>query len=623
MKRLALLALLPALISAGTPAGLVIENVATYQDDSGTVQSNVVRVTVQEVCAATLSPGDVRRTVRPLDSVTVPFVLTNTGNAGFDFPLGTRLEGNSSVGLSLVADTNLNALADDAPVSSVYLEPDQSVTLLLTGTASQPGVSTITLTTGCGANLTGNLQLITQMGSPAITKTLEGQPTVQAGAQATYSILVSNPERVRMDGVNIRDTLATGLEFVSVTAADGTPAQNVMTTAGADGSTEVAWNTALEASETRTFKLTVRVKPSVPDDTLIQNVATATGAGGSQTSGPATLRVFSAQLLVSKSVSPPVVEAGGLVNYTVTAFNPSGSSVYAVTLSDTPDPRLSVDLGSVKLNGKAAQASFENGVLIVLAGTLSSKTNATLTYAARVPLTTDGTPMNNTVQATGTGLPGPVVATVRSNVSKASVIARPKLGNAGNDVVGRVYVDRNGNGRFDAQTDTPVARARILLAGGREALSDASGLYSFANVPAGVQALRLDPNSVPYRHSDAVATTSRPATTGPSQPKQPDPYAPNGSAVILVSALSVQDFPLQPNGVQSSLSAARAQVTLTRLAGQVRVQVRNSSASPVCLQLAGVPQPWNLQAGESRDEWLNDPAVPGGPQVNVKEVTCP
>ncbi len=40
-----------------------------------------------------------------------------------------------------------------------------------------------------------------------------------------------------------------------------------------------------------------------------------------------------------------------------------------------------------------------------------------------------------------------------------------------------------------------MERARILLAGGREVLTDAAGRYHFKDVPQGVQALRLDPGA--------------------------------------------------------------------------------------------------------------------------------
>ncbi|MFD1734134.1 hypothetical protein ACFSC4_27320 [Deinococcus malanensis] len=67
------------------------------------------------------------------------------------------------------------------------------------------------------------------------------------------------------------------------------------------------------------------------------------------------------------------------------------------------------------------------------------------------------------------------------------------------DIVGRVFIDTNGNRMFDAGVDTAVPLARILLAGGREVRTDAQGRYSFTNVAMGTHALRLDPASVPFR----------------------------------------------------------------------------------------------------------------------------
>ncbi|MFD1732001.1 hypothetical protein ACFSC4_14530 [Deinococcus malanensis] len=67
------------------------------------------------------------------------------------------------------------------------------------------------------------------------------------------------------------------------------------------------------------------------------------------------------------------------------------------------------------------------------------------------------------------------------------------------DILGVVFVDRNRNGLYDEALDTPVARARVLLAGGREALTDERGRYSFGNVRIGTHALRLDPSTTPYQ----------------------------------------------------------------------------------------------------------------------------
>ena len=63
------------------------------------------------------------------------------------------------------------------------------------------------------------------------------------------------------------------------------------------------------------------------------------------------------------------------------------------------------------------------------------------------------------------------------------------------DILGTVFVDADGN-RVQDKDEAGVAGARVLLAGGRSAVTDERGRYHFGNVPFGTQAVRLDPGSV-------------------------------------------------------------------------------------------------------------------------------
>jgi hypothetical protein len=99
------------------------------------------------------------------------------------------------------------------------------------------------------------------------------------------------------------------------------------------------------------------------------------------------------------------------------------------------------------------------------------------------------------------------------------------------ELIGQVYVDRDLDGRFDEGRDTPVVRARVILAGGRQVLTDRFGRYHFANVPEQTATLRLDPNSVPY-----------PAL------RVPQDRGLAGSRSVTVRGLTSVDFPLAPLG---------------------------------------------------------------------------
>ncbi|MEF2277500.1 hypothetical protein V3W47_04255 [Deinococcus sp. YIM 134068] len=571
MKRLTPLLLTPLLLSAGTPAGSVIENIGVYEDESGRIESRV-SVTVLPVCAASLTPERTGRAVRVGEGVTAPYVLTNTGNATATFPVGLTQPGNGAPTFTVVADTNGNGLPDEAPTSSVTLAPDGSVTLLVSATPLRPGVWGTTLVTGCEGDLSAALTVTASIGAPEISKVVEGDTTAEVGGLVRYTVTVVNPERVTMPDVRIEDVLSPALEFVAVEGATGVGA-----TALDGGSTRVAWETTLAPGERRVYTLVARVRAGVGDDTEVANVATATGEGGSDTSTPpALVRVFSSRLLVSKAVSAAVVDPGGVVTYTVTVVNPAETTLQGTVVQDTPDSRLEVLTGTVRVNGTPVTATLAGGVLTVPVGTLAPRATATITYDARLPLVSDGTPVNNTVEARARGRQGTVVADVKSNVASARVALRRTLAGSGNDLVGRVFVDVDGDADYTGGTDRPVPRARVLLAGGREALTDAAGLYSFKNVVGGLNGVRLDPRSVPYV---------------PAPPRAAPQFAAPGSATPQVVALTVLDFPLQPNRLGLSASSEvrlpASTHTFTPRAADAGWDVVSRAEGETCVTLAG------------------------------------
>lgn len=52
-------------------------------------------------------------------------------------------------------------------------------------------------------------------------------------------------------------------------------------------------------------------------------------------------------------------------------------------------------------------------------------------------------------------------------------------------VAGIVFIDNNGDGRFNSQIDTPIEGANIIVTGGASAVSDSNGEYILRNLPVG------------------------------------------------------------------------------------------------------------------------------------------
>src|SRR5258708_36429522 len=67
-------------------------------------------------------------------------------------------------------------------------------------------------------------------------------------------------------------------------------------------------------------------------------------------------------------------------------------------------------------------------------------------------------------------------------------------------LLGRVFVDMTGNGKFDDE-DKPAPGIRLYLNNGQSVITDSAGLYSFPSLGDGPQVISLDPVSVPHGYA--------------------------------------------------------------------------------------------------------------------------
>src|SRR5204863_9663943 len=77
-------------------------------------------------------------------------------------------------------------------------------------------------------------------------------------------------------------------------------------------------------------------------------------------------------------------------------------------------------------------------------------------------------------------------------------------------LVGRVFIDTNGNGKFD-DGDRPAPGIRLYLNNGQSVITDSAGLYNFTSLGDGPQVISIDPVTVPshYSLSDAGRLSGR------------------------------------------------------------------------------------------------------------------
>src|SRR5206468_7596952 len=62
-------------------------------------------------------------------------------------------------------------------------------------------------------------------------------------------------------------------------------------------------------------------------------------------------------------------------------------------------------------------------------------------------------------------------------------------------IIGRVFEDLNGNGRFD-KGDKPIAGVRLYLDKGQSVITDSAGMYNFPSVEDGAVVIALDPTTL-------------------------------------------------------------------------------------------------------------------------------
>src|SRR4029079_4248501 len=99
---------------------------------------------------------------------------------------------------------------------------------------------------------------------------------------------------------------------------------------------------------------------------------------------------------------------------------------------------------------------------------------------------------------------------IQSAAATATVFVSAGVFSTRQVLVGRIFVDTNGNGQFD-ETDRPLPGARLYLSNGQSVITDSAGLYNFPSLGDGPQVISLDPVSLPsgYALTDGGRTSGK------------------------------------------------------------------------------------------------------------------
>jgi uncharacterized repeat protein (TIGR01451 family) len=268
-----------------------------------------------------------------------------------------------------------------------------TVTIVVVPTKSETITNTATLTANeFDPNPGDNTASVNSTVSPAeVGVTIQAIPSpVLAGDNLSYTLLVTNNGPATADGPNgtgvqLVDTLPSGVTYVSASAAQGTVQQFGNTVSFDLGS--IAAGTTIAA--------TIVVIPNAPGS--LTNSATVSAQefdpNPSNNSASITTLVSPVDLVVSTVATPASVLFGGNLTYSIILTNGGPATATNVTLTDT------LPAGAIFVSGTSSQGQVlqVGGTVIVPVGILSP--NASVAINIVVTPTTLGT-ATNTVQAT-------------------------------------------------------------------------------------------------------------------------------------------------------------------------------------------------------------------------------
>jgi len=435
------------------------------QTEVGTALASSVTVNPQEIDLA------VTKTVNnstPNVGANVTYTITVSNASGYTtatgitltdvLPAGETLVSSSTASSSFSGGTwTLGSLAGGSTASLTYVAKVNAFAPQ-TNTASVNPTAQTDIGTALSATVTVNPQEI----DLSIAKSVNNSaPNV--GSNITYTVTVSNASGYSAaSGVSITDLLPSGETLVSSS-----------TTNFSGG----IWSLgSLTAGNTATLTYVATVNAFAPQT----NTATITTAAqteiGTALSASVTVNPQEIDLSITKSVNNTTPSVGSNITYTVTVSNASGyTTASGVSITDVlPTGETLVSSSSTNFNGSLWSL-----------GSLAGGSTASITYVAKVNIST---PQTNTasINATSqTDIGSPLTASVTINPQQSAI-----SGTVYNDITGNglsaddtalagvvinAYNDVSGSGVYNSNDGAAVATLT----------SASNGAYSFTNLAPG------------------------------------------------------------------------------------------------------------------------------------------
>ncbi|MDQ6788113.1 MAG: hypothetical protein M3033_15015 [Acidobacteriota bacterium] len=205
-------------------------------------------------------------------------------------------------------------------------------------------------------------------------------------------------------------------------------------------------------------------------------------------------------LEISKNADKQTAEIGDIVSYKIQIKNATASTIKETLVRDRLPESFVYAAGTAQIENGAGANKIEpetnGGELVFNLSDLAAGENATVSYRVRIGANTTEGEHFNSAFVTGVQPNGERITT---QPARAGVRVRGGIFSMRQIVVGRVFEDRNGNGKFD-KGERPVSGARVYMNNGQSVTTDSRGQYNLPAVSQGSVVLSLDPLSVPKNY---------------------------------------------------------------------------------------------------------------------------
>jgi uncharacterized repeat protein (TIGR01451 family) len=405
-------------------------------------QAAIFDVTVRNGGTVTLTSVTLTDSLSRLDGTVLPAPAAVFVSASLGSPEGTLLPGETGTWriTHVLTQADIDAGGLSNQVTTTARTPSGVTTTDLSDDDPGPGGDEPTLAP------------VTAVPGLEVTKTddtsaLATPPAV--GNVLGYAITVRNTGNVTLSAVTPVDTLTDAAG--NLQALDGPP----VLASGDDG------NALLDVGEIWTYRAEVTLTATILETGGLSNTVTVTGSApdgtpvsdisddgddrdGNTTDDPTVTTLGVSRLLAAtKTVDRTSAVVGETVTFTLTFENATVIAYADASFVDQLPPGLLYTPGSARVNGTAADPVVEGNRLTWGPRNLAAGERLVITLQARVgPGVEPGTLTNRAFMLDALGQ-------VVTNVATATIRIMPEAVFDCTDVIGKVYLDRNGNGMQD------------------------------------------------------------------------------------------------------------------------------------------------------------------------------